>query len=121
MKQSLAFLVLLVHMNFFMFMPQANEVDQYSSNGVEIDDVNSFAEYIDQIVLGNKDFTPEDEDDDSARNFQLMQTDLFSFGPQFVELKNPYNNLKRKTNFPPFIEQKFASVYYEIPAPPPRV
>ncbi|MCU7549316.1 hypothetical protein OCK74_09330 [Chitinophagaceae bacterium LB-8] len=120
MKQLLAFLVLLVHMNFFMFMPQANEVDQYSSNGVEVDDINSFAEYIDQIVLGNKDCTPEDEDDDSARNFQLIQTDLFSFIQQFVEFNNPYNNLK-KNNFPPFIEQRFTSIYYDIQAPPPRV
>ena len=62
MKKVFAFILLLCHLNTSMFLPQVDEDDQYDAHGQQIDDLNTVSEYIDQVVLGDVDKTPEDED-----------------------------------------------------------
>ena len=72
MSRIIAILLLLLHVNYSMFIPVMDEVDSYNACGVQVDDINSTCEYIDQIVLGNEDDSPEDEDDDQAHYFNSM-------------------------------------------------
>ena len=74
MKKIVAFILLLCHMNTSMFLPQMDEEDVYIASGQQVDDINSVVEYVDQVMLGHKDDTPEDEDDDSGQNFLLVET-----------------------------------------------
>jgi len=57
-----------------MFLPQVAEDDQYDTAGRQMDDINSVSEYIDQVILGNEDPTPEDEDADNGQNFHIVKT-----------------------------------------------
>lgn len=55
-----------------MFFPMVDEDDQYDEvTGLQKDDINSLAEYIYQVILGHKDTTPEDEDDDQAHFYHI--------------------------------------------------
>src|SRR5215203_1092819 len=90
MKNLLAFLVLISHMNFSMFLPQMAEVDIYDANGMQQDDINSLIEYVDQVVLGNHDDTPEDEDDDSGQNFSLAKTVDYLYQQNFFVIEQHF-------------------------------
>ncbi len=48
-----------------MFIPQLDELDVIDEKGYQLDDTNSLYDYIDEVILRNKDTTPEDEDDDA--------------------------------------------------------
>lgn len=121
MKKLLAFLVLLSHMNFSMFIPQVDEMDLFDANGTQTDDINSLFEYVDQVVLGNKNDTPQDEDDDNARYFHLVKMNDYAFQQQVIELKKATPHTATKTNYPPYLEQKLSSLYFDIQSPPPEV
>ncbi len=70
-KQLLAFILLLSHVNTSMFFPVVEERDLYDKQGVQIDDVNSVVEYMLQGVMGHQQNTPDDEDDDQPHFFHL--------------------------------------------------
>ncbi len=67
----MVYIVLFMHVNTYMFFPMIDEQDVYEASGVQKDDINSLIEYIDQVVLGHHDDTPEDEDDDQAHFYHL--------------------------------------------------
>jgi hypothetical protein len=71
MRKLLIYIVLIMHVNTYMFFPMIDEQDVFDSAGVQKDDINSLAEYIYQVVLGHKDDTPEDEDDDQAHFYHF--------------------------------------------------
>ncbi len=71
MKRTLAFILLLCHMNASMFLPQIAEDDVYDANGKQADDINTVIEYF-QVALGY-DHHPDDEDDDNGQNFHLIK------------------------------------------------
>ena len=119
MKNLLAFLVLLSHMNFTMFIPQVDEIDHCNAQGKQEDDINSLYEYIDQIVLGNQDDTPEDEDDDQSRTFNLSKIDQYPFSRLVVTIKNP-SEFNLKNTYPLYLLKGLPSVFFEIQSPPPE-
>lgn len=120
MKKALAILILLYHVNFFMFIPQLDEVDQYDANGKIIDDINSLAGYIDQVVLGHKHSSPNDEDDDSARYFHVPSVDAYNFQQQIIESIQSNFTPDSETKYPSPIERKIPSVFFEVQSPPPE-
>lgn len=82
MRRFLVYVVLLMHVNTYMFFPMVDETDVYEQPGQQKDDINSLAEYIYQILLGHRDSTPEDEDDDQAHFYQLKAPISYSITEQ---------------------------------------
>ena len=120
MKKLLAVLILAYHVNFFMFIPQLDEIDQYDSKGVVIDDINSLAGYIDQTIMGHKHSSPQDEDDDNARYFQLVDIGGYNFQQQLIESIQEGIPTCDKTKYPSIIATKICTVHGDITTPPPR-
>jgi hypothetical protein len=73
LKKAGLFILILSYLNLAL-VPQNAEQDSYHKSGKQVDDINSFYEFIDEIVLGNIDDTPEDEDDDSGLHYLVVKT-----------------------------------------------
>ncbi|PZR29873.1 MAG: hypothetical protein DI538_23725 [Azospira oryzae] len=119
MKRLSLFLLLLLHLNFSVFIPQFDEVDRRGKNGVVVDDINSLAEFIDQVVLGHKDTTPEDEDNDQARHFHASKAIKYYF-QEVVIIKTIHLETPKASIPLPKQEGEVSSIYFEIPSPPPK-
>ena len=119
-KRGIAFFVLLCHMNTSMFLPQVPEQDIYNFAGQQADDINSVLEYIDQVVLGHHDDTPEDEDDDSGQNFHLVKVVDYCFEPFYSSISQRYGTGTKKINFFNFKEDATNLVSFDIILPPPK-
>lgn len=107
-----------------MFIPVMEEVDIFDAHGVQYDDINSTYEFVDQVVLGNKDETPEDEDDDHAHEFNVVHLKMFIV-PRLVASEPAAKTASvstwiNKPGFVPLPEAKWASITDEIAGPPPK-
>lgn len=120
MKFALVFIALISHINFTMFVPHVDEQDIYDAKGVQVSDINTLTEYIDQILLGNKRGIHKDEDDDNAIYFHLVKIDYNLQQPVRL-LKMPVVEFAKEVLYPPFIESKLASHTFDIQSPPPEV
>jgi hypothetical protein len=87
MKKLTAFIMLLMHMNYFMFLPQIEETDSYDVSGQQTDDINSVVEYV-RVVFG-LDKTADDEDDDTGNNFTLVKSCDYVYHQQITLLETP--------------------------------
>lgn len=121
MKKGFAFLVLLSHLNFVMFIPTIEKQDQYNVDGSAVDDINSFYEYIDQVLLGNADPTPEDYDDDQPHFYQLAKTTTFYYQQTAFEFKPTFTTALENKFYQELEEINLPSPSYEIIVPPPQV
>lgn len=106
-------------MNGSMLLPQVAEEDVFVANGVEIDDINSVTEYIDQVILGNEDDTPEDEDNDNGQQFHLTKQIDIKYTQVVTEIESPVAVELKKINYAEFINNTIVSPFFEIPVPPP--
>ena len=102
-----------------MFVPCVEETDQNKTDGTQKDDINSVAEYFYQVVLGHKDDTPEDEDDDLAHYFFLAKATVFNFEQQQFKIVAPQFSAKTKNEYPVFNERHLPNTYLDILTPPP--
>ena len=118
MRRVSAFLLLILHVNLFMCTPQIEECDYFTDAGSQGDDINSLPEFVDQIVLGTPDDTPEDEDNDSGRNFNL--TAVYTFDSLKTEVFPENNNKFIARTFFPCLTEKTHSVPTDIVIPPPK-
>lgn len=106
-----------------MFFPMVDEDDQYDEvTGLQKDDINSLAEYIYQIILGHKDTTPEDEDDDQAHFYHIKNA------PTYVITLGTYRQIEKSVNtyykmpvYPVLSDPKLKLLTEEVIAPPPEV
>ena len=121
MRKVAAFILLVYHVNFYMFTPQLDEVDAYDVSGKPVDDINSLYEYIDQVVLDHKDDTPEDEDDDSPNNYTIVQVSTYYCDQHIFEIPPIKQHLQSKRNFRYHYEPSIISITYDIISPPPEV
>jgi hypothetical protein len=118
-KKAITFLVLLLYINTSMVRPAVDEVDSFDHCGRQLDDINSLLEFIDQIVLGNQDDTPEDEDDDKANLFDAAAKNLHLF----TQFHFAFHDLRefavsgKKTDILP--EHLYFYTFSEVPTPPP--
>jgi hypothetical protein len=87
LRKILAIILLLNHLNTYMFIPQMAEVDSYDRAGNQVDDVNTLVEYIDQEIMGHHDNTPEDEDDDSGQPYHIIKLQEHSWHPYVVTIQ----------------------------------
>lgn len=106
-------------MNNSMFLPQVAEDDQYDAQGRQIDDINSLAEYINQVILGNHDDTPEDEDDDDGQNFHLVKTTEYRYYQLFTETQQDKFVVEVPQTFIEFVQSPVENIYFDIITPPP--
>lgn len=119
MKRLAAYILVLLHINFFMFTPQFEEQDVYDTWGSQQEDINSLAEYINEIILHNLDSTPDDEDDDSASDLNPAPLAYWRNIPA-ASVDKPLL-LSASLTFSFVKEQKIASVHYDIIPPPPKM
>jgi len=118
MKRLAAFIFLLIHMNYFMFLPQGDEADTYGANGQQTDDINSVVEYV-RVVLGY-DKTADDEDDDSGNNITLVKTCDYFYQQQVTFLKHPEFKEISKRDFAELKDETPKTISYDIISPPPK-
>lgn len=122
MHKLITIFLLLIHINTSMFMPVMEEVDIFDAYGAQVDDINTTYEYIDQVVLGHKDDTPEDEDDDQPHYFNMVHVKAF-VAPSF-ELNVPPSpeapHWVEKTVYGFRPQGSWMSVTHEIAGPPPK-
>lgn len=111
--------MLLLHINFYMFLPQCPEQDVYDANGRQTDDINSLVEDI-RVELGY-DKTVDDEDDDNGNNFLSVKNCDLIYSPQTVEviIQPRLVIVKKKTSFPLFDEHICTDTVNEVATPPP--
>jgi hypothetical protein len=105
-----------------MFIPVVDEKDVYDARGRQINDINTFIEYVDQVILGNTDLTPEDEDDDQPHYFtgSFAVSYYISAQEQTVCINEPTTK-ELAVAYPLMPVQKTSSVAYDILTPPPEV
>ncbi len=108
-------------MNSSMFLPQVPEQDIYNTDNQQEDDINTVIEYIDQVILGHHDDTPEDEDDDSGQNFHLVNITNYYYEPFFIDINTTTVSPRKQQHFTPFYVKVIPSVYFDIVSPPPDI
>ncbi len=120
LKKLFAFTVLLAHINYAMFIPQLEETDSFDDMGVQVDDINSFSEFVDEVVLGNKDTTPEDEDNDNGFWLNTVKAEQYCFEQITVEVMKPGEDTGSNREYPVFKLGKLKPIYRELICPPPE-
>ena len=123
MRKLISILLLLIHVNTSMFIPVMDEVDIFDAHGMQYDDINSTYEYVDQVVLGNEDSTPEDEDDDHAREFNMVYMKIFVVPRLIMSEPGEKNTAAIWVIKPDFLirpEDRWASAFHDIIVPPPK-
>ena len=107
-------------MNTSMFLPQMQEGDIVDKSGNQKDDINSLTEYVDEVLLGHTDNSPEDEDDDSGQSFHASNTPDSFFPPVSNSVTRKEVILTRVIKFPVYIISPIASLSYDVFSPPPE-
>ncbi|GAB2664685.1 hypothetical protein GCM10027036_18290 [Flavihumibacter cheonanensis] len=103
-----------------MFLPQQQEVDVYDRHGQQLDDINSLAEFLTEVVFGYVDDTPEDEDSDNGQKFQQLQLVYYDYLPHY-ELINPVIGVSGNTPPAYYINTMLDRLSGDIFSPPPEL
>ena len=119
-RKFLIFLVMLVHINGSMFLPQVAEIDVYNAQGQQEDDINTVIEYVEENILDNHQANPEDEDNDQGQNFHLVKIVDYYFELDFSSFRHKPVIASAKSKFCIHPEEKIFPVTLEIIAPPPK-
>ena len=114
------FIVLLVHINWSMFLPQVAEQDIFNAQGQQQKDINTVIEYIDEVILDKHDKNPIDTDNDQGQNFHLVKIVDYYFEVDFTPVKHRPLIAAAKQQFCLFSEEKLYLVTLDILAPPPK-
>ena len=120
LRKALALLLLISHVNFFMFIAQVDESDVYDSTGARINDINSLTEYINDVFLHNKNKSRHDEDDDNARYFHIVKLLDYSFFQQVIKIEPNQCDKEDQRSFPLINAEKPFSVFFDVVTPPPK-
>jgi hypothetical protein len=122
MIKTIAYILLFIHISTTMFIPVVDEKDVYDVSGRQIDDINTIFEFVDQIILGHTDITPEDEDDDQAHFFTSITSISYYISAQEQQIAvNEPTTRELAVAYPLLPVQKTSSVAYDILTPPPEV
>lgn len=117
LKNSVAIVLLIMHVNFSMFIAQVDEVNTYDKNGRQQEDINSMVQYIAEVFHLKHKPLP-DADDNNARYFHVVKSNDYFSTQQIVAKENIFNVVE--TTFPLFIEKKTNSVLIDFQGPPPK-
>jgi len=114
-----AFILLLLHVNFSMFIAQIDEKDIYDADLRQVHDINSLSEFIQYSLSNNKDqHKTKDSDDDNARYFHALKPHYFVVQPSALLKKE--TSLYSYRSIPLQNENSLSSGFFEILAPPPK-
>lgn len=115
-------MVLFMHVNTYMFFPMIDEKDQYELNGMRKDDINSLVEFIDQILLGHRDSTPEDEDDDHVHYYHVRSVNYYiaqcEVHPPII--RAPFEPVQDAVEYGIPVVPQLPDMTYDISGPPPK-
>lgn len=114
----MAFIVLVSHLNFSMFIAQIDEVDVFDKSGQQREDINSLVEYL-ATTFHIKHKPIKDSDDDNARYFHVVKLPN-CIVPLPIVTKEDNFNFDNKI-FPLYIEKKLISLSLDIQGPPPKI
>jgi hypothetical protein len=122
MRRLLIWMVLLMHVNTYMFFPMIDEEDVYECNGKQRDDINSLVEFVNQVLLGNRDSTPEDEDDDQVHFYHIKSAHYYAtpYAAYLPEVATCQFSFYAAKLFHIPADQRIRDVFYDIVAPPPK-
>jgi hypothetical protein len=120
LRDLVIFMVILVHVNGSMLLPQVAEQDIYNVQGQQEKDINTVIEYVDEVIMGNHDKDPIDEDNDEGQNFHLVKMVDYYFEIDFTPIKHRPLVAASKQQFCLFSEKKLHTVIVDILAPPPK-
>ena len=121
LRNLVILLVMFVHVNGSMFLPQAAEQDIYNAQGQQQKDINTVIEYIDEVIIGKHEKAPLDGDNDQGQNFHLVKIVDYYFGTDFLPARHKPVDITTSKQFSLYTEKKISPVTLEILAPPPRV
>jgi len=117
--KALAVILLLLHVNFSMFIAQIDERDIYDGNFQQVKDINSLSDYIQYSFAKHKQKQKsKDSDDDNARYFHALKPHFFLVQPTAVIKKQ--STLHSYRSIPLHDEAKLSSGFYDIQSPPPK-
>ncbi len=119
-RKLLVFVVMLVHVNGSMFMPQGAEQDVYNAQGQQQKDINTVIEYIDEVCLNHHQNNPVDQDNDQGQNFHLVKLIDYYYVPDLTPVKQRISTAASKPHFAVFADAGIPSVTLDILAPPPK-
>ncbi|QEC56902.1 hypothetical protein [Flavisolibacter ginsenosidimutans] len=115
-----AFILLLLHVNFSMFISQVDEQDVYEAKGMHVRDIDSLTDWLQDILSKHKssDSHNNKKDDGDARFFHILKPTHF-FSPHFVLAKKP--TVTTNENYAPLMnETVLPSGFSTIQSPPPK-
>ncbi|MCF6407526.1 hypothetical protein L3C95_31835 [Chitinophaga filiformis] len=121
MIRLIAYILLFIHINTTMFIPVADEKDVYDACGRQINDINTFFELINEVMLGNTDVAGQDEDDDLAHYF--TGAGITSYVPnaqQIILSREEPSTTDLAIAYPRALVQKISTIAYDILTPPPK-
>lgn len=118
--KPLAFILLLLHVNFSMFIAQVDDLDVYEARGMKVRDIDSLADWLQQAFSKQKsgDSHNEDKDDGDARFFHIIKLTQF-FSPHFIPVKKTFVNAAA-THAPVRNETNLPAGFFSIQLPPPK-
>lgn len=123
MKRTIAYILLFLHINTTMFVPVADEKDIFDACGRQIGDINTFFDFVDQVLLGNTGLITEDKDDDMA-HFFTGSYGITCYIPHKEQVSISRKELPSAKDlaiaYPLLPEQKPLPMAYDIPVPPPK-
>jgi hypothetical protein len=120
MKKLLTVLLLLVHVNFTLFIAQVDEMDVFDHNGRQQEDVNSLFQYLSKAFANTHQEIPKDNDDDTARYFHLEKTGIFLFQPDVVVVQQNGEKVNGEEAFAFLTNGNLPSITKDVLSPPPE-
>ena len=118
-KSFFAFILLISHMNFSMFIAQVDEVDTYDKNGRQQEDINSMMQYI-ALVCHLKHKPLPDTDDDNASYSLTITMPLYDFQQHKIKSTKEDLSIEKKNEYSLFKENNWLSPVMDINVPPPK-
>ena len=117
--KPLTFILLLLHVNFSMFISQVDEQDVYEAKGMHVRDIDSLTDWLQQALARHKSHSHNDKKDDGdARFFHILKPTHF-FSPHFVLVKKP--TVSASECYAPLLnETRLLAGFSSIQSPPPK-
>lgn len=116
----LVFILLLLHVNSFLFISQADEQDVCEARGQQVHDIDSLTDWLQQALAKEKKKGSHNEkkDDRDARFFHLLKPHHF-FSPQFVLIKK--TGVSANRHYAPVVnDSNILAGFSSIQSPPPK-
>lgn len=118
-KQLLAFILLISHINFSMFIAQVDEVDAFDHTGRQLADINSLIQLISFSAETARHNDYRDSDDDNARYFHLERPGNLLFVQELLSFKKSKTG-SGATTYPDPAPERIVSSLSETFSPPPE-